>query len=242
MRLGSLTVLNSGGDMELIYNHRISKVREASRKLDLLATFTKDDKTRNELKVYSWVALWAWAALLEYGSVTEPSKKAIEAKAKEMCDADPNNPASVSKSGKFWEWTKYEKEAKELLTQEIEDQGLADDTKFHSFLAVITSRKYEDYHPSSSTEESVADNTPRITMVDGGIDIVNYAVDHPKHYLSHPSGIECIEIVRHENFNIGNAMKYIWRRNDKGNPGQDLKKAMWYLQDEINRLQKQQKE
>ena len=63
-------------------------------------------------------------------------------------------------------------------------------------------------------------------------------VDHPKHYLTHPSGIECIEIVRHENFNIGNAMKYIWRRNDKGNPEQDLKKAMWYLQDEINRLQK----
>ncbi len=60
-------------------------------------------------------------------------------------------------------------------------------------------------------------------------------VDHPKHYKRHPSGIECIEVVRHMNFNLGNAVKYIWRSDEKGAPIQDLHKAIWYLQDEIKR-------
>ena len=37
------------------------------------------------------------------------------------------------------------------------------------------------------------------------------SVNHPAHYNSHPSGIECIEIARHHNFNIGNTIKYLWR-------------------------------
>lgn len=65
-------------------------------------------------------------------------------------------------------------------------------------------------------------------------------VNHPKHYNSHPSGIECIDVVRH--MNRGNAIKYIWRAGDKGNEIEDLKKSIWYLQDEIKRLEnKQQK-
>ena len=62
-------------------------------------------------------------------------------------------------------------------------------------------------------------------------------VDHPKHYTTHPSGVECIQITRHMNFNLGNAIKYIWRCGDKGNPIEDLKKAIWYLQDEIKRIE-----
>lgn len=62
-------------------------------------------------------------------------------------------------------------------------------------------------------------------------------INHPPHYTNHPSGIECIEITRHENFNCGNAIKYIWRRNDKGTPIEDLKKAVFYLKDEIKRLE-----
>jgi hypothetical protein len=53
----------------------------------------------------------------------------------------------------------------------------------------------------------------------------NYSVDHPKHYNAHPSGIECIEVVRHMSFNIGNAMKYLWRADEKGAPIEDLEKA-----------------
>lgn len=37
------------------------------------------------------------------------------------------------------------------------------------------------------------------------------SVNHPIHYNQHPSGIECIDIVRHHDFNIGNVIKYIWR-------------------------------
>lgn len=62
-------------------------------------------------------------------------------------------------------------------------------------------------------------------------------VNHPKHYTNHPSGIECIQITRHMNNNRGNAMKYIWRCGDKGKPIQDLRKAIFYLEDEIKRLQ-----
>lgn len=64
------------------------------------------------------------------------------------------------------------------------------------------------------------------------------AVDHPPHYNAHPSGVECITIVRHLNFNVGNAMKYLWRAGikDEDTKIEDLQKAIWYLQDEIERL------
>lgn len=61
-------------------------------------------------------------------------------------------------------------------------------------------------------------------------------VNHPIHYVSHPSGIECITITEWMNFNLGNAVKYIWRANDKGATIQDLEKARWYLDREISRL------
>lgn len=63
-------------------------------------------------------------------------------------------------------------------------------------------------------------------------------VNYPKHYKSHPSGIECIEIVRHMNFNRGNAIKYIWRAGKKEDEIYDLAKAIWYLKDEIERIKK----
>lgn len=65
-------------------------------------------------------------------------------------------------------------------------------------------------------------------------------VSHPSHYCSHPSGIECIEITRHHDFAIGNAIKYLWRAGlkDSDNEVQDLKKAVWYIQDKIKQLEK----
>jgi hypothetical protein len=62
------------------------------------------------------------------------------------------------------------------------------------------------------------------------------AINNPQHYTSHPSGIEAIEVTRHMNFNLGNAMKYIWRAGQKDDAIQDLEKAMFYLADEIRRL------
>ena len=63
-------------------------------------------------------------------------------------------------------------------------------------------------------------------------------VNHPKHYVSHPSGIECIQVTEHMNFCLGNAIKYIWRADLKGKDIQDLEKAVWYLQREIQRRTK----
>ena len=59
------------------------------------------------------------------------------------------------------------------------------------------------------------------------------SVNHPKHYLNHPSGIECIQITEHMSFNLGNAVKYIWRCDLKKDAIEDLKKAVWYVQREI---------
>jgi len=64
-------------------------------------------------------------------------------------------------------------------------------------------------------------------------------VNHPKHYVSHPSGVECIEITEHMNFNLGNAIKYIWRASLKGKEIEDLRKARWYVDREIQRLMKE---
>ena len=61
-------------------------------------------------------------------------------------------------------------------------------------------------------------------------------VNHPKHYNSHPSGVECIEITEHFNFNIGNAVKYCWRAGLKGEQVEDLRKARWYIDREISRI------
>lgn len=60
-------------------------------------------------------------------------------------------------------------------------------------------------------------------------------VDHPKHYNTNPSGVECITVVEHMSFNLGNAIKYIWRAGDKGKFEEDIKKAIWYLNRELER-------
>lgn len=63
-------------------------------------------------------------------------------------------------------------------------------------------------------------------------------VFNPDHYKKHPSGVECIQITEHMSFCVGNAVKYIWRAGLKENNSsiQDLKKAIWYLQREIDKL------
>lgn len=59
-----------------------------------------------------------------------------------------------------------------------------------------------------------------------GFDIVQ----RPKHYNAHPSGVECIEIIEHMTFNLGNAMKYLWRGGLKvSDATQDFEKGLWYL-------------
>jgi len=69
-------------------------------------------------------------------------------------------------------------------------------------------------------------------------DVIDDAVDRPKHYTNHPSGVECIEVTEHMGFCLGNAVKYIWRADLKGNALKDLRKAIWYIEREIQKRER----
>lgn len=66
-------------------------------------------------------------------------------------------------------------------------------------------------------------------------------VNSPRHYTAHPSGIECIDVTEHFSFNVGNAIKYLWRADFKGAPIEDLKKAAWYVAREIAKRERPQR-
>lgn len=68
--------------------------------------------------------------------------------------------------------------------------------------------------------------------------MANDPVNRPSHYTSHPSGVEAITVCEHMSFNVGNAMKYLWRADLKGNTIEDLKKAAWYINREIQKREK----
>jgi len=68
---------------------------------------------------------------------------------------------------------------------------------------------------------------------------MNYdPINRPKHYVQHPSGIECIDITKHMSFCLGNVIKYVWRADLKSDtPIEDLRKAQYYICKEIeNRI------
>lgn len=79
-------------------------------------------------------------------------------------------------------------------------------------------------------------NTEQATLIP-----VHDPVNHPKHYTSHPSGIECIQVTEHMGFCIGNAVKYLWRADLKNDAIEDLKKAKWYIEREIAKREKETK-
>lgn len=68
-------------------------------------------------------------------------------------------------------------------------------------------------------------------------------VNHPTHYKSDAKcracgeSIECIDVTRHMDFDTGNAMKYLWRAGKKDATVQDLRKAIWYIEDKIATLE-----
>ena len=66
-------------------------------------------------------------------------------------------------------------------------------------------------------------------------------VHKPSHYNSHPSGIQCIDITKHMGFNLGNVIKYVWRADLKDNAIEDLKKAKWYIENEIEKRENNDK-
>ena len=70
-------------------------------------------------------------------------------------------------------------------------------------------------------------------VMEASAPVVDDPVTHPAHYTSHPSGVECLTITRWMGFNLGNAVKYIWRADMKGAAIEDLRKAAFYIADEI---------
>ncbi len=62
---------------------------------------------------------------------------------------------------------------------------------------------------------------------------------NPSHYTNHPSGVDCADVTEHFSFCIGNVIKYVWRAGLKSREVlEDLRKARWYLDREIARLEK----
>jgi len=107
-------------------------------------------------------------------------------------------------------------------THEVTAQVLAED-------ATRVAKSIEDYEARVGGTHCPTDILPP------PLDLIN----HPPHYTAHPSGVECIQITEHMNFNIGNAVKYLWRFGLKSSDSlEDLKKARWYVDREIARLSK----
>ena len=75
------------------------------------------------------------------------------------------------------------------------------------------------------------------SCVGAGLNPKHEAVNHPDHYNANPSGVEAIDVIEHLSFNVGNAIKYLWRADHKGKQIEDLKKARWYVDREIQRLE-----
>lgn len=98
----------------------------------------------------------------------------------------------------------------------------------------------KEQYTTKSNEERYLEFFEMAQDMKNKIDMVN----HPKHYTSDPSGVEAIEITRHRNFNVGNAIKYLWRAGLKEDANkdmlekqvEDLRKAVFYINDEITRL------
>ena len=100
-----------------------------------------------------------------------------------------------------------------------------------------TIRIMRDGRPATDEELQAAVEGRPLPPSDCSADMVN----HPPHYTVHPSGVECIQVTEHMGFCLGNAMKYIWRADEKGKAIEDLEKAKWYLEREIARRTSEQK-
>lgn len=68
------------------------------------------------------------------------------------------------------------------------------------------------------------------------------SVNHPNHYGGSDNPYEAIKVIEawQLNFNLGNVIKYISRAGKKGSKTEDLQKALWYLQREVNNHEKEQ--
>ena len=137
-------------------------------------------------------------------------------------------PAVVYFEDAGWTKTADDKEARKVRSCEgcaLRKDGNCEAVKKYgaAFCAGVIFRKIEPAAPSQETNHD--------------------AVNHPAHYTSHPSGVECITITEHHDFCIGNAIKYLWRQGLKTGASniEDLEKAVWYIKREIERIKTEAK-
>lgn len=133
-------------------------------------------------------------------------------------------------------------QARSARQREADHSGRAERvTSVERDIARLAGIPIQETTAEEDSETHVTD-TPTIQTTTGHSE--NTPVNHPVHYNADPSGVECIQIIRHRNHNIGAAIKYLWRAGLKvlGTKSareaeiQDLEKAVWYIQDEIARL------
>lgn len=132
----------------------------------------------------------------------------------------------------------------ECTNKNIECKYRKDGKCPYALTAIHFCREYSDQQLKKA-EEFTEELPKLLKQIAEGNDRVN----HPKHY-QHPSGIECITVARHHDFNIGNALKYLWRAGLKQEQGlspadkqiEDLQKAAFYIQDEIKFLKSKQQQ
>lgn len=93
----------------------------------------------------------------------------------------------------------------------------------------------EDYQDEMLRGEHMA---AAVLELEAGSQVMHDAVNSPKHYTGHPSGVECIQVTEHMGFCLGNAVKYIWRADLKNDAVEDLRKAAWYIEREIEQRTK----
>jgi len=108
-------------------------------------------------------------------------------------------------------------------------------------------RKYPDMRfctktlPPGRTDKNVIGKA----FEEAGKEMREERVNHPRHYTSHPSGVECITVVETMTFCVGSAIRYLWRAGLKVTDQadtrsaalEDLKKARWYIDREIQRVE-----
>lgn len=123
-----------------------------------------------------------------------------------------------------------------------DDDGFDDEESTDgSALPVVDTEEGLAYAPSSepltfAEEVAFVDKIREVESIDFKEDEEFDVINKAKHYNTHPSGVECIELAEKLSFNLGNAFKYVFRRDDKDYHYQDLRKAEYYLKREIDRL------
>jgi len=67
--------------------------------------------------------------------------------------------------------------------------------------------------------------------------VKNDIINNPSHYTSHPSGVECKDIIKHMDWAQGNAIKYLWRLYEKDDPIENCRKAIKCIEFQIEKLE-----